>query len=384
MSLVSLSIPIPRVQLPGEFVCGEGGLVALRGLQGSRVAVIAGDSVLDNPAKYDAVCNSVKCHSLKVIRRSWSGEPGFGEFTAAMTEIEQFQPDVIVAVGGGGIIDAARFIWLLYEHPGVSLEQVRRPFNVPALRGKCRFVAIPSTVGSGAEASSSAVLYDADSGQKVPIVTHDFLPDLVILDPLLLQDIPPALLLSTLCDALSHTVEGYVSAIDNPMVDSYAEKALQLIARNWQGAVAGEVEALLQLQIAASYAGIVQNHCVVGITHAIAHQMTRFGISHSDANGMLLQAGIRFNAANADTAQKLQRLALNAGIGQGLEDVLALVESINGQRAALVDHGAEINALQQSLKDDAVIDAAVGDNAARFNPVEVTADAVRSVIGAAL
>jgi alcohol dehydrogenase class IV len=140
----------------------------------------------------------------------------------AVAALRAFRPDWIVAIGGGSVLDGAKLCWARYEHPHFPTEKLDRPFALPPLRSLSRFVAVPTSAGTGSESSSTAVFTESGTGRKIPAVTHDFLPDIAILDPRLTVDLPPEWTAMTAFDALGHALEGYVSALENPLVDRLA------------------------------------------------------------------------------------------------------------------------------------------------------------------
>ena len=147
----------------------------------------------------------------------WKGEPSLDDVKKNVAEILEFKPDWIVAIGGGSVIDGAKVIWALYENPNIDESRLHIPFSIPKLRKKAKFVAIPTTAGTGSEASSSAIITSKDN-EKIPIITHDFIPDLAILDPILIENTPVKIIIPSILDAFSHSIEGFVSVIQNKIV----------------------------------------------------------------------------------------------------------------------------------------------------------------------
>lgn len=372
--IASLKLPIPTFRTARQMVHGPGSLMALRGLAANRVTLICGRSVASSENTLGRLRTALKGIDHQLLTRESSDEPSESGLQPLLSKINDYRPDVIIAVGGGSVIDTAKLAWLFYEHPGLAQDRLFRPFAIPALRGVARFVAVPTTVGAGSEVSSAAVLFDPQSGRKRAVVTHDFLPDLTILDPAFVEAMPNGLLAATVCDALSHAVEGYVSPIANPMMELFAEQAVREIAQAAPRALAGDRSVMGRLQYAAVMAGWVQNHCLTGAAHALAHQLGE--LSHGTANALLLPAVIRHNAAQGAN-DILIRLASSSGLGDNAESLAQLVESL-ARLGGLPKHLPPLTAERRN----AVIDGALQDPSARANPVPLAAEDFAAILEA--
>lgn len=376
--MLKLRLPLPVFRNAKEIVNGRNARMALRGLTANKVVLITSGS-FERSVHYAQVKRLIKCEALIVVKKSWGGEPSLGELQPVMKQVEGFQPDAIIALGGGSVIDGAKLIWLLYEAPQLTNEQLFRPLGLPPLRGRSRFAAIPTTIGAGSEVSSAAVMFDKQTGSKKAVVTHDFLPDLVLLDPELVMDVPISVLFTTLGDALSHAVEGYVSKIAHPLMDTFAEKAVAIIAMHWQELIKPEPEldVISELQHAAMMAGWVQNHCLVGMSHAIAHQLSGYGINHGIANAVLMPHVIRFNSKNDNTRSRYDKLAHNAGLAGGTTELINLFTQ-------LVDASEQQDVFQKTFNVDNIAEYALLDPAAKSNPIAFTVADVKEVLTACL
>lgn len=365
--MLQLRLPLPTFRSAKNVVLGPDSIMALRSLESSKVAVICSYGFSQQSQLFENLIKNIRAHDIEIIKKSWTSDPTLSDLSAPLKALEQFGADTIVAVGGGAVIDAAKLIWMFYEHPDISPTSYLRPNAIPNLRGRARFIAIPTTTGSGSEVSSSALLYNPETGRKEAVVTHDFLPDLVILDPKLLVGLPNDVLISTTCDALSHSIEGYVSRLKNPLMDILAEKAVQTIFFNWKEATGSRnLEAIGQMQYAAMMAGWVQNHCLVGGAHALAHQLAAFDVPHGNANAILLPAVIRRNATDKETASKYRSLCQVCGLGKDHEALAAQIEVIRDAAKfpnKLSEYGVG--------NVEAIVEGTLSDPAARSNPIEV-------------
>lgn len=370
--MLKLRFPLPVFRNAREIANGKNARMALKGLVANRAALIISPS-FKKSQYFEQTVRLINAQSVSVIEKSWQGEPSVAELSGVIGELEAFQPDYIIALGGGSIIDGAKLAWLFYECPTIESDVLFRPFALPPLRGRAKFAAIPTTVGAGSEVSSAAVMLDADTQSKKAVVTHDFLPDLVILDPELVSEVPVAILRTTVADTLSHAIEGYVSVIEHPLMNTFAEQALSIVYR-YQAQLMESVwdsEMLSELQYAAMLAGWVQNHCIVGLSHAIAHQLGHFNIGHGLANGLLMPAVINFNDQDESVAKKYHQLMENAGI-PNKDALIYLFKSLTAGQQTKVEF------TESQL--DIIAENALLDPAAKSNPVTFTKDDVKEIV----
>lgn len=336
---------------------GEGAVFGLSDLPARRVAAIHGHSLTDADA--GEIQKAFRGKQVRFLRRSWEGEPDLEAIRPTVAELEAFRPDVILAVGGGSVIDGAKLCRLFYEHPSF-LPGVGR---AEGLSFGTRFLALPTLAGSGAEASSAAVYIDRERRCKGMLVCHGFQPEVVVLDPARIRRLPQSRQLPLLMDAMAHMLEGYVSVVENALADILAEEGLRILreelSRPWEAADA------LRLQYAAYLGGVVQNHRLVGAAHAAAHQLT--AIAHSRAVAMLLPATVRTNSADPAVRERYERLSERAGLG-GLDGLLSFLEELT-ERAELVDARAALwEQLRARGADDALFRRAAEDRGGRGSP----------------
>lgn len=367
-----LRLPLPRFVSAGEIFAGPGCLGALRALEAARVAVLVSPSV--RRAHEDTLRRSIGGEAVELITMP-TGEPTVESLAPVLAALEAFGPDWIVAVGGGSVLDGAKVAWVLYEHPAVARDRLFNAFGVPALRGRARFAAVPTTAGTGSEVSSAAVVLDG--GVKRALVSHELLPDLAILDPRLALGCPPEVVARAGLDALAHAVESIGSRLTNPLADLLAEKAASEILASLPGFVAApEDEALaLRLMNASLLAGWAQNQKIPGIGHAVAHQLAAHGVAHGRASGRLLAAAIDYNCGEPSVAARYDALARTLGFA-----------GHDGLAAAIRDLVAKLSVapLPESVfaAAESIAAGAAEDPCARANPRAVTAEAVAHVLEA--
>jgi acetaldehyde dehydrogenase/alcohol dehydrogenase len=214
--------------------------------------------------------------------------------------------DLVIAAGGGSVIDAAKAMRLFCEHPELDMRELALPFldartrvaRYPAPEHRVRLVAVPTTAGTGSEVSPAAVL--TIGGAKVTLVDYSLVPDMAVVEPRLTLTMPPVLTADTGIDALTHALEAYVSIFASPYTDAFCLQAIHLILDALPRAVAdgSDLAARTDMANAATIAGLAFSNAFVGVNHGLAHALgARFGVAHGRANGLFLGHVLRYNAA---------------------------------------------------------------------------------------
>lgn len=383
--MLNLNIPLPRLIGPADVIGAPGALAVLNRLPATRVAVIATERAAQHPG-VKRLLEGQTAASFTLVHPSWHGEPTLDGLARTLQDIETLKPDWLVAIGGGRIMDGAKLCWAFYEHPRLDRQRLALPFSIPPLRRRARFAAVPTTAGTGSEASSSAVYYDPAAARMIPAVTHDFLPDVVVLDASLTTELPPAYTAMTALDALAHSIEGYVSTQINPLVDPFAEQAVRMILSGLRAVArdGGDVEARQRLLTGAFFAGYVQNLRLVGPAHAIAHQLGGHDIPHGLATGLLLPEVMEFNSRSGEPAARYEHLARAAGL-RGRDELVESLREIPELLAAPA-RLSQWPGVPESLSDERL--AAIGrqasdDRLGRFFPVPVSASEAQTLLRAA-
>ena len=225
-------------------------------------------------------------------------------------EMKQFEPDTILALGGGSPMDAAKIMWVLYEHPEVRFEDLamrfmdirKRVYPFPTLRNKAIMVSIPTSAGTGSEVTPFAVITDEKTGQKYPLADYELTPDMAIVDAELMMSMPKSLTAASGIDALTHAIEAYVSVLASEFTNGMALEAIRLIFKYLPIAYAEgthNIKAREKMAHASTMAGMAFANAFLGICHSMAHKLgAAHHIPHGVANGLLIESVIRFNAVD--------------------------------------------------------------------------------------
>lgn len=223
--------------------------------------------------------------------------------------MDEFKPDVIIALGGGSAMDAAKGMWLFYEHPDVDFNSLRlrfldirkRAFKFPKMGNKAQLVAIPTTSGTGSEVTSFAVISDKKNNMKYPLADYELTPNIAIIDPQFVMSLPKSATADTGLDVLTHALEAYVSVMASDYTDGLAMKAIQLVFKYLPRAYkngAEDAEAREKMHNASCMAGMAFTNAFLGLNHSIAHKIGgEYHVPHGRANAVLLPHVIKYNAS---------------------------------------------------------------------------------------
>ena len=235
-------------------------------------------------------------------------DPSFDTIKKGVKMMEAFKPDVIIAIGGGSPIDAAKGMWLFYEHPDADIEGLKlkfmdirkRTYKFPKLGQKCKMVAIPTTSGTGSEVTSFAVITDKKINKKYPLADYELTPDVAIIDPDLVMSLPKSVTADTGMDVLTHALEAYVSNMASDYTDGLAEKAVELVFENLEKAYNDGTDKLAREKMhnSSTIAGMAFTNAFLGVNHSIAHKIgAEFHLPHGRINAILLPYVIKYNAS---------------------------------------------------------------------------------------
>lgn len=234
-------------------------------------------------------------------------DPSFETIKRGVQAIESFKPDVIIALGGGSAIDAAKGMWLFYEHPDADVEGMKlkfldirkKTYKFPKLGEKCKMVAIPTTSGTGSEVTSFAVISDKVQNKKYPLTDYELTPDVAIVDPDLVTSLPKSITADTGMDVLTHALEAYVSNMASDYTDALAEKAAELVIKNLKECYdnGSNKEARERMHNASTMAGMAFSNAFLGINHSLAHKLgAAYHLPHGRLNAIILPYVVKYNS----------------------------------------------------------------------------------------
>jgi len=277
-------------------------------------------------------------------------------------EMKSFEPDIIIALGGGSPMDAAKIMWVMYEHPDVRFEDLamrfmdirKRIYRFPKLGEKSMMVAIPTSAGTGSEVTPFAVITDEKTGVKYPLADYELTPDMAIVDAQLMMNMPKTLTAASGIDALTHAIEAYVSVLASEYTNGMALEAIRLIFKYLpQAYIDGpnNIKAREKMAHASTMAGMAFANAFLGICHSMAHKLgSMHHIAHGLANALLINEVIRFNAVDNPKKQaafpqykypnakwRYARIADYLNLGGNTEDekVELLIKAIDNLKAKL-------------------------------------------------
>ena len=331
-----------RFTLPRDLYHGKGSLDELKNLKGKKAIVVVGGGSMKRFGFLDKAVNNLKEAGMEVrLFENVEPDPSVETVMKGAAAMREFEPDWIVAMGGGSPIDAAKAMWAFYEYPETSFEDLITPFSFPTLRQKARFCAIPSTSGTATEVTAFSVITDYQKGIKYPLADFNITPDVAIVDPDLAETMPKKLTAHTGMDAMTHAIEAYVSTLHCDYTDPLALHAIQMIHRDLKKSYDGDMEARDNMHNAQCLAGMAFSNALLGIVHSMAHKTgaaySGGHIVHGCANAMYLPKVIKYNAKNPEAAERYAQIAKFIGLeGQSnVKLVDALIKELRAMNKSL-------------------------------------------------
>ncbi|GAB4342513.1 MAG: bifunctional acetaldehyde-CoA/alcohol dehydrogenase [Candidatus Abyssubacteria bacterium] len=384
-------------RLPNQIYFNFNSLENLRGID-SETSVIISTKGAEKRGHVDVVRSflnpSIHVHTFSEVEP----EPTLATVLNGVRVLNNYRPDHIIAIGGGSVIDAAKAMRLFYENPEIKFEELALPFLDPRKRvaeyptppaDRPRLVAVPTTSGTGAEVTPFAVITDCETNRKVMLSDYSLVPDMAVVDPTLVMNLPPSVTVDTGMDVLTHALEAHVSIAASRYTDSLTLQAIRLVFKYLPQAFKDptDYEARENMHNASCIAGIAISNAFVGVNHALAHSLgATFKIPHGRANGVLLPYTVKYNASTPTkfmphpnikayvADKKYAEAATFAGLkgSSTAEKVNALVEAIldllNTCNVPTTIKGLGISEkeFQRALPD--LIDKAFDDPSSRSNP----------------
>lgn len=368
-------------QIKTKINFGQGALESLEKLEGKKVLLITDpfmvkSGLVNEPIKY----------LQKSEYRVFSDiipDPPIEVVTEGIQVFKEFMPDAVVALGGGSAIDSSKAI-AYFSKKILNLEHVQ-------------IIAIPTTSGTGSEATSFSVITDKQKGVKYPIISDELLPDVAILDPELVKSVPPNVTADTGMDVLTHGIEAYVSTQSHDCSDALAERAIKLVCEYLPKAYAdgNDIKAREKMHNASCLAGIAFDKVSLGINHSIAHAIgAKFHISHGRANSLLLVHVIDYNSQIdgykttefSETAKKYAEISsflklniFNEKVAvDSLKDAIIKLQKQLNMPLTLTECGIDPKEVE-AMKDE-IAELALNDNCTKTNPVKPTKEDIIKIL----
>ena len=388
-------------KIPEKIYFEEGSISYLEKMPDIERAFIVTDQGMVNLGYVDKILYHLRKREKHVHCEIFSdveSDPSFETVNKGLEMMRNFKPDVIIALGGGSPIDAAKGMWLFYEHPDADPEGLKlkfmdirkRTYKFPKLGVKTKMVAIPTTSGTGSEVTSFAVLTDKVNNKKYPLADYELTPDVAIVDPELVLSLPKTVTADTGMDVLTHALEAYVSNMASDFTDGLSEKAAELVVNYLPKAYtdgANDKVAREKMHNASTIAGMSFTNAFLGVNHSLAHKIgAEFHLAHGRINAILLPYVIRYNScmptkfvsfpkyeyfiADQKYAQIAKKIGLKADtVEEGISSLIAKVKELNeflGIPKSFKEAG--IDEAEFMAKIDMLADRAFEDQCTTANP----------------
>lgn len=324
-------------RVPKDIVFGQGTLEYLSTLEGKKATLVTGGSSMKRFGFLEEAKKHLEKAGMEVsIVDGVEPNPSVETVIRGGREMAEFQPDWIIALGGGSALDAAKIMWVFYEYPDTRFEDLVA-FKFPKLRTKAKFIAIPSTSGTASEITAFSVITDTEKHIKYPLVSYEITPDIALLDSNLPAKMPPHITANTGMDVMTHAIEAYVSTNATSYTDPIAMEAIKLTFNQLPVAYkdGADMKARTDMHNASALAGMAFTNSSLGIVHSMAHKIGgEFGITHGLANAILLPYIVEYNKKGTDKyelienelgvnnlSKALKELNTSVGIPNALKDV---------------------------------------------------------------
>ena len=333
-----------RFTLPRDVYHGKGSLAELKNLKGSKAIICVGGGSMKRFGFLDRAKQYLEEAGMEVcLFEGIESDPSVETVMKGAAVMQEFGPDWIVAIGGGSPIDAAKAMWIKYEYPECTFEDMCKVFGIPELRHKAHFCAVSSTSGTATEVTAFSIITDYEKGTKYPIADFEITPDVAIVDPELAETMPKKLVAHTGMDAITHAIEAYVSTANCDYTDALAIHAIEMIQQDLVPSYHEDMAARDRMHNAQCLAGMAFSNALLGIVHSMAHKtgavFADYGahIIHGAANAMYLPKVIAFNAKDETARKRYGVIAdyMHLGGETDEEKVALLIKALRDMNDAL-------------------------------------------------
>lgn len=366
--------------------CGENAVQCLKDLPSvrKRAYIVMSGTILEEVGQLKTVTEVLEGAGF-----SWRAytdvepEPSFETIKRGTKDMMEFEPDWVIGFGGGSAMDAAKAMWVFYENPEYKeLADIMPPHEIKNLKVKAHIACIPTSAGTGSEATRAALIKDTVQKKKYSIrcLKGRMVPDVAILDPVFTLTMPKSLTMSSGMDALTHAIEAYVTPLANPFSDGMAISAFIYGYRNLPICYedGNNLEAREKMLEASCMAGIAFSNCALGIVHSIAHTFgAEYGVPHGLSNAVVLPYGLQFNSKDSRTKARYDNLAAFVGENSLLDGILLMRKRLNVPTCMKKIVTDEHDVIR---KIDVLTEKAMSDVCTPFTPVKPTEKEMRDLI----
>ena len=366
-----------------ELLFGHGCLEHLKTLKARKVVIVLSSARITKTPEWKLITAPIEAAGIEYsMYIGVEPDPHFSTVRKGAEHMLAEKPDFILAVGGGSVMDAAKTMWVLYEHPEIdSLAPLKVKEGFPKLRKKAFFGCIPTTAGSASEVSRSVVITDDETGYKHGIGNMEMMPDLALCDPVLTVSMPRELTATTGMDALTHAVEAVVSNRANYVSDTLARRAVIDIFEALPDAVENgtDMEARERMLNASMTAGLAFTNVSLGIVHSIAHSCgSLFGLAHGKTNAVVLPYVVEYNGRDPAAKQVYQKLAEALGAKSFVEEI----RKLNSRVGIPESLGPLVTSDLFEANLEQLIDLSLADGCTKTNPIIPSRDDLRYLLRA--
>lgn len=360
-----------RFTLPRDIYHGANCIEELKNLKGSRAFLVVGGGSMKRQGFLQKIQGYLQEAGMEV--HTFEGvepDPSVETVMKGAHQMQEFQPDWIIALGGGSPIDAAKAMWAFYEYPDITFQDLITPFSFPELRQKAKFAAIATTSGTATEVTAFSVITDYATGVKYPLADFNITPDIAFVDSDLVQGLPPKQVAYTGMDALTHAIEAYVSTVHCPFTDALALKAIEMVFDYLPASYHGNKEARGEMHYAQCLAGMAFSNALLGIVHSMAHKtgaaFSTGHIPHGCANAIYLPYVIKYNAKDPAAAKRFADIARFVGL-EGMSEK-ALINSLCNK---IDEYNRQLN-IPSTLKDFGIQEEEFKEKIAHISELAIT------------
>lgn len=360
-----------RFTLPRDIYHGANCIEELKNLKGSCAFLVVGGGSMKRQGFLQKIQGYLQEAGMEV--HTFEGvepDPSVETVMKGAQQMQEFQPDWIIALGGGSPIDAAKAMWAFYEYPDITFQDLITPFSFPELRQKAKFAAIATTSGTATEVTAFSVITDYATGVKYPLADFNITPDIAFVDSDLVQGLPPKQVAYTGMDALTHAIEAYVSTVHCPFTDALALKAIEMVFDYLPASYHGNKEARGEMHYAQCLAGMAFSNALLGIVHSMAHKtgaaFSTGHIPHGCANAIYLPYVIKYNAKDPAAAKRFADIARFVGL-EGMSEK-ALINSLCNK---IDEYNRQLN-IPSTLKDFGIQEEEFKEKIAHISELAIT------------